>query len=256
MIELKDVFAGYGKKEVVGGLSLTAESNCLTVIIGPNTCGKSTLLKAIAGILPITSGKVTIDGKTVPAGEERAKRISYLPQGNLTPEMTVEDLVLQGRFPRLSFPKKYGKADREAAREALCRMGLEDLAESYMSTLSGGMKQRAFVAMTIATGADHLLLDEPTSFLDAAGKTQLMKLLRSLAEGGQSVVCVIHEVDLAMKYAHKICVMDKGKDVFYGTPDRLFSSGVIENVFGISLGRIESNGGYCYNYSDIKEGET
>ncbi len=255
MIELKNVSVGYGKKEIINGLSLAFENGCLTAIIGPNACGKSTLLKAVAGILPLTSGEVTLDGRPVPVGTERAKRISYLPQGNLTVEMTVEELVLQGRFPRLAFPKRYGKSDKEAAREAICRMGLEELSDSYMSTLSGGMKQRAFVAMTLATGSDHLLLDEPTAYLDAAGKVRLMKLLKSLASEGHSVVCVIHEIDFALKYADKICVMDKGNVAFFGTPDELFEPGVLENVFGISLGRVRSENGYCYYYEDEKAGD-
>lgn len=255
MIELKNLSVAYGKKEVIGGLSLEIENGCLTAIIGPNACGKSTLLKAIAGVIPLASGEMTLDGKIVPEGTERAKRISYLPQGNHTPEMTVKELVLQGRFPRLVFPKMYGKADRKAAEESIIRMGLEELSDSFVPTLSGGMKQRAFVAMTLATGSDHLLLDEPTAYLDVAGKVRLMRLLCGLALEGHAVVSVIHEIDLALKYADKICVMEKGNIAFCGTSDEVFESGVLENVFGISLGRVRNENGYCYYYEDEKAGE-
>lgn len=254
MLELKNISAGYGKTDVITDVSLRLEDGSLNVIIGPNGCGKSTLLKSVIGSVALTQGEVMLDGESLPRGAERAKRISYLPQGNLTPEMTVGDLVLQGRFPLLSFPRRYSKTDRAAAKSALEIMGLTGFSDRYMATLSGGMKQRAFIAMTLATESDYLLLDEPTAYLDVAGKLALMELLRELSSNGHTVAAVIHEVDIAMRYADRICVLDGGKAVFFGTPEELYSKGIIEKVFGVTLGRTEAEDGYCYFYG-TKKGE-
>lgn len=254
MLELKNISAGYGKTDVITDVSLKLDDGSLNVIIGPNGCGKSTLLKSVIGSVALTQGEVMLDGESLPRGTERAKRISYLPQGNLTPEMTVGDLVLQGRFPLLGFPRRYSRSDRAAAKSALEKMGLTELSDRYMSTLSGGMKQRAFIAMTLATGSDHLLLDEPTAYLDVAGKMALMELLCELTSNGHTVAAVIHEVDFAMRYADRICVLDGGKAVFFGTPEELYSDGIIEKVFGVTLGRAEGEDGYCYYYG-TKKGE-
>lgn len=256
MLEINNVSAGYGRHEVIKDVSLTLANGSLTVIIGPNGSGKSTLLKAVTGTADVTKGKVLIDGGTLPKATERATRVSYLPQGSTTPEMTVHELVLHGRFPHLTFPRRLREADRVAAETAMKRMSIEGYDDSLMSTLSGGMRQRAFIAMTLATETDHLLLDEPCTYLDAAGKMSLMELLRELAAEGRAVTAVIHEIDLAMRYADFICVMDGGRVCFIGTPDELYASGIVEKVFGIALGRVKGGYGWCYYYDSMKGSDT
>lgn len=258
MIKLKGICAGYGTENVLSCIDISLENGRFTAIIGPNGCGKSTLLKTVAGIIDPSEGELLLDGGKMPKYTERAKRVSYLPQGGSAPEMTVLELVLHGRYPWLGFPKRFTKADREVARNAILKMGISDSVNDYMSTLSGGMKQRAFIAMTLAAETDHLLLDEPTTYLDVAGKLELMRILRSLSSDDRSVTAVLHEIDLAMRYADRICVMDKGKAAFFGTPDEVYSSGILEDVFGVKTGRIEGENGYYYYYSegDGKAGDT
>ena len=165
MIEIKNLSAGYGSKTVLGGVNAKFETGKLTSIVGVNGCGKSTLLKSILGILPPSDGEILLDG--VPLTEMSrnaiAKRVAYLSQGMAVPDMTVGQLVIHGRFPYLSYPRRYSTADREIAREAMDAVGISELADSPLSSLSGGMRQNAYIAMALAQDTDHILLDEPTT---------------------------------------------------------------------------------------------
>ena len=165
MLELKNIFAGYGNKNILNGITVSFEKGKLTSIIGVNGCGKSTLLKAIPGILPLSGGEIMIDGKNLRSmsRNEIAKKIAYLAQGKNTPDMTVEQMVLHGRFPYLSYPRRYSQADRDIAGTAMEAVGISSLADKPMCELSGGMKQNAYIAMALAQDTDYILLDEPTT---------------------------------------------------------------------------------------------
>lgn len=187
MLEMKNICAGYGKKEILHNLSVPFGKGTLTSVIGTNGCGKSTLLKTMLGLVPCTLGQLSVDGKSLSLMKrtEIAKRIAYLAQGKSLPDMTVEQMVLHGRFPHLSYPRSYTKKDRAIAQAAVERTGIKESAAQPMAALSGGMRQNAYLAMALAQDTDYILLDEPTTYLDIGHQLGLMNMLRQLAETGK-----------------------------------------------------------------------
>ena len=248
MLEWKTIVAGYGKKSVLKNLSLEVRDGELLSIVGPNGCGKSTLLKTAIGILPIQSGALLVDGQSLGdlSRSEIARRVAYLAQGKETPDMSVTQLVLHGRFPHLHYPRRYSSADRALASAAIERLGLVDYADAPLSALSGGMRQNAYIAMALVQEGQTLLLDEPTTYLDVAHQLDLMRTLRRLAEDGRSVAVVMHDLPQAFAYSDRVAVMRAGEIVAVDTPSAICASGVIEMVFGVAL--IESNGAYGYRH--------
>lgn len=248
MIELNCISAGYGRKIVLQDVSANFEKGKLTGIIGVNGCGKSTLLKTVLGIVPMTSGDVTIDGVPL-SGMNRnniARRIAYLSQGKSTPDMTVEQLVLHGRFPHLSYPRRYTKQDYEIALEAMEQMGITEYARKPLHTLSGGMRQNAYIAMALAQDTEYILLDEPTTYLDIAHQLALMKTLRNLADRGKGIITVTHDIQMAFTFSDRIVLLDQGRVFDSGTPEAVCARGGLGNIMGISLEHSEA--GYSYRY--------
>lgn len=245
MLKLIQVSSGYGKKQVLKQVSASFEKGKITSIIGPNGCGKSTLLKTALGILPLIQGNVTVQGADIPRMPtgEIAKKFAYLAQRKAIPDMTVAQLVLHGRFPHLSYPRRYSQADREIAHRAMERMRIAHLAEEKLASLSGGIRQNVYIAMALAQDTEFILLDEPTTYLDIGNRFQLMDILKELAFSGKGVVAVLHDLTLAMEYSDAVVVMQDGKAVMQGTPDAVFHSGVIDRIFGI---RLQRNGNTFY----------
>lgn len=248
MIELLHMSAGYGRQVILKDISAVFEKGKITCIIGPNGSGKSTLLKALVGVLPDVNGQILLDGaelKRMDAGSI-ARKIAYLAQGRSVPDMSVEQLVLHGRFPYLSYPRRYRKQDREIAVQAMQQMGIEDLAEKKLTVLSGGMRQSAYIAMALAQSTDYILLDEPTTYLDIANQMQLMKTLKELAENGKGIIAVLHDLTLAMEYADRILLLKDGIQMMDAVPDAVLKSGIIQDVYGVSLKRT-TDGHYYYD---------
>lgn len=237
MIKLENVCVSYGKRQVLHDVSAAFERGRVTAIIGANGCGKTTLLKTALGILPAFEGDVTVDGNALSAmsTHERAKKMAYLAQSRSLPRMTVEQLVLHGRYAHLAFPHVYSTHDKRTADAAIGRMGLTDVADRMLSELSGGMRQNAYIAMALSQSSDYILLDEPTTYLDIANRLQLMHTLRELAEEGKGVVVVLHDLILALKYADEIAVMREGRVVLQAEPQEVFSSGALRDVFGVEI---------------------
>ena len=253
MIELRNVSAGYGKNTVLEDVSVTLEKGKLTSVIGVNGCGKSTLLKTVLDILPVSGGQVFLDEAPL-AGMTRneiARKVAYLAQGKDTPDMTVEQMVLHGRFPHLSYPRRYSEKDREIARSAMEQVGIAKLAHQPLHTLSGGMRQNAYIAMALAQDTDYILLDEPTTYLDISHQIGLMRLLRSLADSGKGVISVMHDLPMAMTFSDRIIILDKGKVVADDIPQAVWKSGAVERVLGISLEYAEEIKGYYMVVSSI-----
>ncbi len=250
MIELKQVVAGYGKKEVLHNLSLTFEAGKLTVIIGKNGCGKSTLLKTLIGMVPLAGGEISLDGVSVTAmsAGELAKRIAYLSQGRQVPEISVGRLVLHGRFPYLSYPRRYGERDMEIAASAMRQVGIGELAEMQMSELSGGMRQKAYIAMALAQQAPVIVMDEPTTYLDIGQQLKFVETVRELSQRGKTVILVLHDLLLALKIADRLVVMQDGNVFAKGTPEEIIERKVIDTVFGVRLRHIETERGTQYYY--------
>ena len=249
MLELKNISAGYGKRPVLSDVTASFKKGKLTSIVGLNGSGKSTLLKAMIGILPLSAGSISIDGENI-AGMQRngiAKKAAYLSQGKNTPDMTVGQLVLHGRFPYLSYPRRYKDEDAHVAEEAMRSVGIYDLRDKPLSDLSGGMKQNAYIAMALAQNTDYILLDEPTTYLDIPHQLALMELLRELSRGGKSIITVMHDLPLAFEFSDEIAVIEDGGMRVQSSPEEISESDVIREVFGIRLNRLPGTQKYYYS---------
>lgn len=245
-IELKGVSAGYGKETVLRGIDLSFDKGKLTSIIGVNGCGKSTLLKTAIGIIERNEGEIFIDGIRISdmKRNEIAKKVAYLSQGKSTPDMTVMQTVLHGRFVHLGYPRRYSSRDRELAYSSMERVGIAALAEKPMYALSGGMRQMAYIAMALAQETDYILLDEPTTYLDVGHQHEVLALLRELADGGKGIVAVMHDLALAFTFSDEIAVLGDGGHAAKATPDELSDSSVVRQMFGVSVERIGGENKY------------
>lgn len=250
MIELSHISIGYGIKIILNDVSVAFEKGKLTSIIGANGCGKSTLLKTILRIIPSKSGNVTIDGDRLKemSRNDIARRIAYLSQEKNTPDMTVEQLVLHGRFPHLSYPRRYTDQDRVIAVGVMEQMGIVEYAHKPLYSLSGGMKQNSYIAMALAQETDYILLDEPTTYLDIAHQLELMKILRSLADSGKGIVAVMHDLPMAFTFSDKIILINDGRIIDDERPEKIYERNVIDKVFGIALDRSKDGRSYSYKY--------
>lgn len=248
-VELRDVRFAYGEHVVLDGLSLALPTGCLTGIVGPNGCGKSTLLRVIDGVLGAAAGEVLVEGDALDSlsARERAERIALLPQIHRTPSMTVEALVSCGRYAHMGLFGGLTDQDRLIVAESMRVIGVEHLAYKAARALSGGERQRAFIAMVLAQRARTVLLDEPTTYLDPRAALDVMRLARGLVhEQGMTGAAVIHDLPLALRFCDRIAVMDGGRIVAVGTPAEILDQGVLEQVFGVMIARMELNGEVVY----------
>ena len=248
MIELKKVTAGYPSKTVLSEISLSVPKGTLISVIGKNGSGKSTLLKTVIGIINAKSGEMLVDGESELSRQSMAKKVSYLAQGKSVSDMTVEQLVLHGRFPHLSYPRRYSEKDRAISYAAMKQMGIADIADAPLSALSGGMRQKAYIAMALAQDTDYILLDEPTTYLDISNQVELMKILRSLADRGKGIVAVMHDLPLAFGFSDRIAVIKDAKIAAFDTPQKICDSGIVQEVFGIDLQYSPAEKSYHYKY--------
>lgn len=239
MLELRNITAGYGENMILRNISLDFPKGTVTAVLGPNGCGKSTLLKAAAGLLPLAAGEIS-------APRPRAQHVAYLPQSRRLPEMTVRQLVLQGRYPWLGWPRRYGEGDLALAEGAMERLGVAEYAHRPLAELSGGTRQRCYLAMTLAQDPEVFLLDEPTSFLDPAHQIRLLTLCRELAAEGRAVAVVLHDLPLALRYADRAAVMKDGRLLAVDSPERLLERGILEQVFGVKILGVDTPEGRSY----------
>ena len=249
VIKLKNVTAGYEKNNVLNNISTHFEKGTLTSIIGINGCGKSTLLKVILGILPMKGGIVELDDISLTAmtRTEIAQKAAYLAQGRTTPDMTVGQMVLHGRFPHLNYPRRYGKKDHEIAFSAMEQMGIRHLAHQSLHTLSGGMRQNAYIAIALAQDTDYILLDEPATYLDISHQLELLKTLRSLADNGKGIITVMHDLPMALTFSDRILILNNGEIICDGEPKQVYEQAYIEELFGVSIGISADGQTYHYN---------
>ena len=250
MVEVRHVTAGYGKEEILHDVSVPFAPGTVTTVLGPNGSGKSTLLKTILGALRPTGGEILVDGMDalgmVPG--ELAKQIAYLPQGKQVPDITVGRLVLHGRFPYLSYPRHYRQEDHSIAREAMEWMGIWELRDKPLATLSGGLRQRVYIAMALAQKAPVILMDEPTTYLDVAQQQKLTETIRQLAREGKTVVLVLHDLIQAIRLSDQMVVLEDGCVRFRGTGDALLESGLIPQIWGVNIGKTICQGKEQYFY--------
>ncbi len=250
-VELRGVRFAYGEHTVLDSLSLALPTGCLTGIVGPNGCGKSTLLRVVDGVLEAAAGEVLVEGDTLGSlsARERAERIALLPQIHRTPSMTVEALVSCGRYAHMGLFGGLSERDQVIVAESMRVAGVEHLAHKAARALSGGERQRAFIAMVLAQRARTVLLDEPTTYLDPRAALDVMRLARGLVHGqGMTGAVVIHDLPLALRFCDRLAVMDGGRIVAVGTPAEILDQGVLEQVFDVSIARMELNGEVVYSY--------
>ncbi len=240
MMELRNITAGYGAQPVLRDVSLTIPRGKVTALIGPNGCGKSTLLRVAARLMEPEKGTLMLEGKSAQGltPKEFARKVALLPQSRGTPEITVRSLVLHGRFPYLGYPRRYSREDRRMAEQAMQRTGIGHLEGESVSKLSGGQRQKAYLAMAVAQDTTFLLLDEPTTFLDIGHQLELTQLARELAGEGKGVLMVLHDLNLALTCADCVAVLEDGQVACVGSPDEVAQSGILSRVFGVKLHRV------------------
>lgn len=250
MLRVQDVCSAYDGREILHKVNFSIKSGEITVFAGPNGCGKSTLLKTMIGILPKTDGNIWVDGRVMESykSEELAKKIAYLPQNRNVPDITVKRMVLHGRFPYLTYPRRYRKIDMEIAEKAIRQVGMESYMYKSISQLSGGMQQKVYIAMALAQDTPVIMMDEPTSFLDIVYQMKLMDISRELAAQGKTIVLVLHDIAMAMRIADRIIVLKDGCIKGNGKPETVFESGVLDKVFGLKLKRVETEEGWQYYF--------
>ncbi len=236
-LSAKDLTVGYDKKTISEHLDLDVPEGRFTAIIGPNACGKSTLLRALSRLLKPQAGEVLLDGRDIHSrpAKEVARRLGLLPQSSIAPDgIAVAELVARGRFPHQKLIRQWSAADEAAVVAAMAATGVTALSGELVDTLSGGQRQRVWVAMVLAQQTPIVLLDEPTTFLDIAHQIELLELcVRLNQEQGTTMVAVLHDLNQACRYADHIVVMKSGRIVEQGDPRSVVTAGLIEDVFGL-----------------------
>src|SRR5687768_2414032 len=230
------VTVGYADRVVLDNLDVAIPTGVITTVIGPNGCGKSTLLRTLSRLLKPRKGTVLLDGSDIARLKTRdvAKRMGLLPQTPIAPEgLTVADLVARGRHPHQSWVRQWSSDDAGIVAKALEMTGVADLAHRPVDSLSGGQRQRVWISMTLAQGTDLLLLDEPTTYLDLAHAIDVIDLVDDLHEGGCTIVMVLHDLNLAVRYSDNLIVMKSGSIVAQGHPSQVITSDLLLDTFGL-----------------------
>ena len=248
MMELCHITAGYGGPPVLRDVSLVFEPGKVTVLAGPNGCGKSTLLRVAARLMAPERGEVRIEGQDVSrlSAKQFARLAALLPQSRPLPGITAGSLVLHGRFPYLGYPRRYSREDREAARQAMERTGVAGLEGVPMAHLSGGQRQKVYLAMALAQETPAVFMDEPTTFLDLRHQMDVMLTARGLADGGKAVVLVSHDLCQALRTADRVALLADGRLCMAGTPEQVYAGGALDRVFGVRVRRVPVDGGWQY----------
>lgn len=237
-LRAEDLTLSYDRRTVASSLGVDIPDHSFTVILGPNACGKSTLLKALTRMLRPTVGQVYLDGRAIFSYRSRevARRLGLLPQSSNAPGgITVGDLVARGRYPHQRLLKQWSAEDEEAVAEAMRQTGVLDLADRPVDDLSGGQRQRVWLAMVLAQQTSILLLDEPTTFLDVAHQVEVLDLCADLhARKGHTVVAILHDLNQACRYATHLIVMRAGGTIAaQGDPASVMTAELVEDVFGL-----------------------
>ena len=233
----RDLTLAYERRTVAAGLTVAVPDRSFTVVVGPNACGKSTLLRALSRALKPRSGTVLLDGRDIHTLPSRtvARTLGLLPQTPIAPDgITVADLVARGRYPHQRLLRQWSRDDERVVAESMAATGVSDLAGAYVDELSGGQRQRVWIAMALAQETPILLLDEPTTFLDIAHQIEVLNLCARLhREEGRTLVAVLHDLNHAARYATHLIAMRAGAVVAQGDPSSVVTADLVEDVFGL-----------------------
>ncbi|GAA0454454.1 ABC transporter ATP-binding protein [Alkalibacillus silvisoli] len=234
-IQAESLTLGYDEKIIINDLNLEVPKGEISVLVGANGCGKSTLLKSMARLLKPSTGAVLLNGEDIAKtpSKQVAQSLALLPQSVTAPEgLTVHQLVKQGRYPHQSFFKKWTDEDERIVEESLNKTKLQDLKDSSVDELSGGQRQRAWIAMTLAQDTDVILLDEPTTYLDLTHQIDILDLLFDLnQEEGRTIIMVLHDLNLACRYANHLIAIKDGKVFIEGKPEEVITCENVHHVF-------------------------
>ncbi|GAB2485148.1 ABC transporter ATP-binding protein [Jatrophihabitans fulvus] len=228
---------GYEGRRVVRDLDLTVPPGRVTVIAGPNACGKSTLLRGLARLLRPVAGQVVLDGQDIHSlrTKDVARTLGLLPQQPIAPDgITVAELVGRGRHPHQGWFSAWSAEDDAIVSRSLASTSTLELADRPVDSLSGGQRQRVWIAMALAQQTDLLLLDEPTTFLDVTHQVEVLDLLADLnRERGTTIVMVLHDLNLAARYADHICLMRDGVLLRGGAPAEVITAETVRETFAL-----------------------
>jgi iron complex transport system ATP-binding protein len=236
-INTQSLSLGYGDKLIINEMNIEIPKGEITVFIGANGCGKSTLLRSVARLLKPQSGSVLLEGKAIStmSSKDVARKMAILPQSPVAPEgLTVYQLVKQGRYPYQSWLKQWSSKDEEKVQKAIEATNLTDLKDQAVDELSGGQKQRAWIAMTLAQDTDVILLDEPTTYLDMTHQIEILDLLFDLNEfENRTIVMVLHDLNLACRYADNLVALKNGAIHAQGRPEDIITPELVQHVFSM-----------------------
>ncbi|MBQ0829941.1 ABC transporter ATP-binding protein [Streptomyces tagetis] len=236
-LSAEGVTLAYDQRVIAEHLSVAIPDHSFTVIVGPNACGKSTLLRALSRMLRPSEGRVLLDGQVIQSlpAKQVARTLGLLPQSSIAPDgITVADLVARGRYPHQGLLRQWSTEDERVVQESMARTRIGELADRHVDELSGGQRQRVWIAMALAQQTPLLLLDEPTTYLDIQHQIDVLDLCAELhEEQGRTLVAVLHDLNHAARYATHLIALRDGRVVAEGAPRDIVTAALVEEVFGL-----------------------
>ncbi|HHU71778.1 MAG TPA: ABC transporter ATP-binding protein [Clostridiales bacterium] len=241
MIKLDNISAGYDKIEIVKNINIEFEEGTITSIIGKNGCGKTTLLRTASNLLKPFRGDITINGKDITCfnSKEFAKKVAFLPQLRTVPNITVSQLVMHGRYPHLGFSRTPQKKDKEIVEKAIKSMQLNKYMDKNVKELSGGQRQKVYIAMVLAQDTDIIFLDEPTTYLDINHQLEILEIVKNLKKMGKTIIMVLHDLNNALSYSDRVCLLENGEIVIYDTPQAVYDCKEIDRIFNVNSQQVQ-----------------
>ncbi|MBR0416464.1 MAG: ABC transporter ATP-binding protein [Firmicutes bacterium] len=245
MISIRNLCTSYDGEAVLHGVDADFPEGKISVLIGPNGCGKSTTVKSVMRLVPEYTGMISVGGVPLEdiSQKDLAKKIAYVSQSRNVPDITVYNMVMHGRYPYLSYPRHYRKEDRDIVEAAIRMAGLEDFANRKLENLSGGQRQKAYMAMALAQDTEVIIMDEPTTFLDVKNQFEMMDHAKKLSDMGKTIIMILHDMEAVLHYADHVILMKDGRDVLSGGAEEVLRSKEVEEVFGIHTGFYETEDG-------------
>lgn len=235
MIRLDDLTFSYGGQTVLHNISASFMPGKLYAVLGPNGSGKTTLIRLMSRLLLPESGSLSLDGKPYAnyGRKEFARQLALLPQTRPIPAISVQDLVSHGRFPYLGLSRTPGEADQAAVAQAMEAVNVQSFAERDLRQLSGGERQRVYLALLLAQDTRYVLLDEPTTYLDASAQFAVMENLKRMSQNGKCVIAVLHDLNLALRFCDELCILHQGRLAASGAPEAMVDGGMLDKVFSV-----------------------